>query len=52
LNQILADNCGRKLDDVQKDTERDNWLDANEALSYGIVDKITASRNSLANDKK
>lgn len=52
LNQILADNCSRKLDDVQKDTERDNWLDANEALAYGIVDKITASRSALADEKK
>jgi ATP-dependent Clp protease, protease subunit len=38
--KILADNCGQPLDKVTADFERDYWMDANEALSYGIVDKI------------
>ena len=40
LNHILASNTGQKIDDIQKDTERDNFMDSKEALDYGIVDKI------------
>lgn len=38
--KIIADNTGKKLDDVQKDIERDYWMGAKETLEYGIVDKI------------
>lgn len=38
--QILADNCGQKVDKVMKDFNRDYWMDADESLTYGIVDKI------------
>jgi ATP-dependent Clp protease, protease subunit len=38
--QILADNCGKKLEEVLKDFERDYWMDATEAVKYGIVDKV------------
>ena len=44
LNQILADNCGKDLDTLMKDTERDHWMTAEEALNYGIVDKILVSK--------
>lgn len=40
LNHILANNTGQKIEDIQKDTERDNFMDSKEALEYGIVDKI------------
>lgn len=40
LNTILAENTGKPLEVVEKDTERDHFLDAKEALEYGIVDKI------------
>lgn len=40
LNQILADNCGKKVTNVAMDTERDYWMKADAALEYGIVDKI------------
>ena len=40
LNSILSENTGKKLNKVEKDTERDNYLTAEEALSYGLVDKI------------
>ena len=40
LNTILAKNTGKPLEEVEKDTERDYFLDADEALAYGIVDKI------------
>ena len=40
LNKILAKNTNKPLKRIEKDTERDNYLDASEALEYGIVDKI------------
>ena len=40
LNTILAKNTGKKLNVIEKDTERDNYLCADDALAYGIVDKI------------
>ncbi len=44
LNKILAENTGQKLEKVAADTERDNWMSAEEALEYGIVDKIISER--------
>lgn len=44
LNKILAANCGQPVEVVAQDTERDNWKSAEEALEYGIVDKIIANR--------
>jgi ATP-dependent Clp protease protease subunit len=38
--QILADNCGQTFEKIMKDFNRDYWLDANEAVAYGIVDSI------------
>lgn len=40
IAKILSEACGLPLDKVMKDLERDHWLDADEALKYGIVDKI------------
>ena len=40
LNKILAKNTGKSLSKIEKDTERDNYLTADDALMYGIVDKI------------
>ena len=44
LNQILADACGRPIEDLDRDTDRDHWMTAKEALEYGIVDKILESK--------
>lgn len=44
LNSILAANCGKTVEDVTADTERDNWLSAEEALAYGLVDKVIDKR--------
>ena len=38
--KILADNCGKSLDQVMKDFDRDYWMNAQEALAYGIVDGV------------
>lgn len=40
LNNILAKNTKQNLEKIKNDTERDNYMDSNEALEYGIVDKI------------
>ncbi len=40
LNKILSKNTNKSLDRIREDTERDNFMDANEAKEYGIVDKI------------
>jgi ATP-dependent Clp protease protease subunit len=38
--RILAENCGKKFEQVMKDFDRDYWLDAKEAIAYGIVDQV------------
>ena len=40
LNKCLSKNTGQSLKKIEKDTERDNYLDAKEAVLYGLVDKI------------
>lgn len=40
LNEIIAKHTGKKITDVEKDTDRDNFMSAEDALKYGIVDKI------------
>lgn len=44
LNRILSANTGQPLEVVEKDTDRDNFLTADEALAYGIIDKVIAHR--------
>ena len=40
LNQILSKNTGKSLEEIQRDTERDNFMPAKEAMEYGLIDKI------------
>ena len=40
--KILAENCGKTVEQVMKDFDRDYWMNAEEAIIYGIVDKIAA----------
>lgn len=44
LNKILSENTGKSLRKVEKDTERDYFMESNEALKYGIIDKILKKR--------
>ena len=44
LNKILAENTNKPLEQVEKDTDRDNYLSAQQALEYGIIDKIFEKR--------
>lgn len=45
LNRILADNTGQSIDRIALDTERDNFMSAEDAVSYGLVDKVMTSRS-------
>ena len=44
LNKILSENTSKPVEQVEKDTDRDNYLSAEEALSYGLIDKIYYTR--------
>lgn len=44
LNQILAENTGKPLETIQNDTERDNFMSAEEACAYGLIDKVIYKR--------
>ena len=44
LNKILADVTGKSFEEIERDTDRNNWLDAQQALEYGLVDKVLSSR--------
>ncbi len=44
LNRILAENSGKPLDVIEKDTERDNFMTAKEAMEYGLIDKVIDKR--------
>ena len=45
LNRILAENTGQTLEAIQRDTERDNYMTAEQALEYGLVDKVVSKRD-------
>lgn len=45
LSEILAKNCGKTKKEILKDTERDNFMTADEALKYGIIDKVFTTRD-------
>lgn len=45
LNRILADNTGQTMERIGIDTERDNFMSAEDAVSYGLVDKVMTSRS-------
>ncbi len=44
LNRILAENSGRPLEQIERDTDRDNYLSAQEAQQYGLIDKVFVKR--------
>ncbi len=44
MNQILADNCGKSVEQVTADCERDNFMTAEEAVAYGLIDKVIYNR--------
>jgi ATP-dependent Clp protease protease subunit len=44
LNKILSENTGQPLETIKADTERDNFMTAEEAMKYGLIDKIVTNR--------
>ena len=52
INHILADHTGQPLDKINEDTERDNFMSADEAKEYGIVDEIFYARDIKKENKK
>ncbi len=45
LNKILAENTGQPLEVIEKDTDRDNWLDAEVAKEYGLIDEVIVRKD-------
>jgi ATP-dependent Clp protease protease subunit len=48
LNEIMAKHTGQDIKTIERDTDRDNFLSAEQAVSYGIVDRVLASRAESA----
>ncbi len=46
LNRLMAEHCGKTLEEVVRDTERDNFLSAQQAVDYGLVDQILSKREA------
>jgi len=44
LNKIMAEHTGKSIEKIAEDTERDNFMDANEALNYGLIDQVLSKR--------
>ena len=52
LNEVLAEHTGQSVERIEADTDRDFWMDAEEALEYGIVDTVHNPRKKLAEAEK
>ena len=48
LNEIMAKHTGQKIETIERDTDRDNFLSAEQAVNYGLVDKVLAGRTESA----
>lgn len=47
LNRIMAKHSGQSIEQIAQDTERDNFMSADEALKYGLIDKVLENRNAV-----
>ena len=52
LNRIMAENTGQPIERIAEDTERDNYMSAEEALKYGLIDSVVVKRAEADKDKK
>ena len=50
LNRIMADNTGQPLEIIQEDTERDNYMSAEEAKEYGLIDEVIVNNKNIKKD--
>ncbi|KAB2924348.1 MAG: ATP-dependent Clp endopeptidase proteolytic subunit ClpP [Bacteroidetes bacterium] len=51
LNEIIAQHTGKAVSDIEKDTDRDNYMSSQQALEYGIIDKVLAKRPAEKKEK-
>ncbi len=51
LNEMLAENTGKPYEVIEKDTDRDNFMSADEAMEYGLIDVVIKDRKSLEENK-
>ena len=52
INRILAKHTGQKIEKIERDTDRDFWMTADEAKEYGLLDKIISKTNSMTPPKR
>ncbi len=52
LNEILSANTGQDIETVSRDTDRDNWMSAEEAKEYGLIDMVISSRSEQEEEKE
>ncbi len=50
LNKILSDHTGKSMEDIQKDTDRDNFMNAETSVEYGLIDEVMTQRNMTKED--
>ncbi|MDP2706307.1 MAG: ATP-dependent Clp protease proteolytic subunit, partial [Burkholderiales bacterium] len=48
LNEIMAKHTGQKIEAIDKDTDRDNFLSAEQAVAYGLIDRVLTGRTESA----
>lgn len=48
LNKILAEHTGQPIEEIEKDTERDNFMSGDEAVTYGLIDEVLSQRVAVA----
>ncbi len=51
LNELLAEHSGKSLDEIERDTDRDNFMSSEEAVSYGLIDSVSVNRFDIKKDK-
>ena len=47
MNKLYSEHCNRPLDEVEKAVERDNFMSAEEALNFGLIDKVITNREDI-----
>lgn len=52
LNKVLAEATGRSVEEIERDTDRDNYMGAEEALAYGVIDKILSRHEQVSSGQK
>lgn len=50
LNKILSEHTGKSMEDIQKDTDRDNFMNAETSVEYGLIDKVMEQRSEVKDD--